>query len=168
MGDSSEGLLEFLRRRQEDRGVMAGLRCALVENKRRRVWPMLAWCGGIGDEFRALVIQHMAGFFATHPKECSGGNFGDSCRQLMDKEELQSLAEGSIGPLSRRFQHLLAAEGEEIFGRVLRLLLRCKSGEIRINYAQLFEDLSRWQYAPDAIRTQWAKSFWAPRVEDKP
>jgi len=169
METSSYRLLEFLRRQKENRGLMANLRCALVESKRRRAWPALASYEGIGDDFKALTIQHVAGFFAIHPKDdLNAGNFGDSCRQLMDEEERQKLVEGDVGPFSRRFQHLLAAAGEEIFGRVMRLLMRCKSEEIPINYAQLLYDLSRWQYASDSVRTQWATSFWAPREEDKP
>jgi CRISPR system Cascade subunit CasB len=166
MDRSSENLLEFLRRHQGDRGIMANLRCALVENKRRRAWPILACHGGIGDDFKALTVQYLAGFFASHPKECHEGNFGHSCFQLMDDEERRALAEGGVGPLSRRFQHLLASEAEEIFGRVMRLLMRCKSKEISINYSQLFQDLSRWQYMPDTIRNNWARSFWAPKAED--
>jgi CRISPR system Cascade subunit CasB len=168
MGSLSENLLEFLKKRQEDRGVMANLRCALVESKRRRAWPLLAWCDGIGNDFRALTIQHVAGYFATHPKECGEGNFGDSCRRLMDEEEMKKIAQGDTGPLSSRFQHLLAAEGDEIFGRVMRFVFRCKSGDVPINYSQLFNDLMQWQHAPDAVRTRWAKSFWAPKVEEEP
>jgi len=161
--------IEFLRKQKENKGLMASLRCALVESKRRRAWPALACYEGIGDGFKALTVQYLAGFFATHPEDDpNAGNFGDSCRELMGDEERRALTEGGIGRLSRRFQHLLAAEGEEIFGRVMRLLMRCKSEEISINYAQLLRDLSQWQYAAHAVRTQWARSFWAPREEDKP
>jgi len=169
METSSSRLLDFLRRQKENRGLMANLRCALVENKRRRIWPTLAYYEGIGNDFKALTIQYVAGFFATHPKEDpNAGNFGYSCRQLMNEEERQKLMEGDVGPLSRRFQHLLAAEGDEVFGRVMRLLLRCKSEGIPINYARLLYDLSRWQYGTDSVRTQWATSFWTPREEEKP
>lgn len=168
METSSDSFLGFLRRQKENRGLMANLRCALVESKRRRSWPALACYEGIGDDFRPLVIQHVAGFFATHPNDDpNAGNFGDSCRRLMKDEERQALSEGGVGPLSRRFQHLLAAEGEEIFGRVMRLLLRCKSDEISINYAKLLHDLLHWQYAADTVCSRWAKSFWAPREEVK-
>jgi len=168
MSDLSEKLMEYLRRRKEDRGFMANLRCALVDSKRSRAWPLLAWCNGIGDDYRALTIQYVAGFFATHPKDdAAAGNFGDTCRQLMDDDErarLHSVQEA--GPLSRRFQHLLAAEDDEIFKRLLRFVMRCKSKDIPINYLQLFNDLKQWQYGPDVVRTRWAKSFWASEAED--
>jgi len=35
-------LLEQLRRRKEDRGMMADLRCALVESKKHRAWLLAA------------------------------------------------------------------------------------------------------------------------------
>jgi len=168
MGNLPERLMAFLKKRKDDRGAMADLRCGLVESKRHRAWPLLAWCNGIGDDYRAQTIQHFAGFFATHPEDdIAAGNFGDACRQLMDKEELAKIAStGEVGPLSRRFQHLLAANGEEIFPRVLRFVLRCKAKDISIDYMQLFGDLKQWEYSPEAVRIRWAKSFWASEAED--
>lgn len=168
MANLSEPLMTFLRKRKENRGAMANLRCGLIESKRHRAWPLLAWCNGIGDDYRALSIQYFTGFFATHPEDdTTAGNFGDACRQLMDRDELDKLAStGEVGPLSRRFQHLIAADGEEIFRRVLRFVLRCKAKNISINYIQLFNDLKQWEYSPEAVRTRWAKSFWASEAED--
>lgn len=168
MTDLSEALLTFLRRRKDDRGAMANLRCGLVENKRHRAWPLLAWCKGIGDDYRAQTIQYIAGFFATHPDDDTNmGDFGYTCRQLMDRDELDRISSAvEVGPLSRRFQHLIAADGEEIFQRVLRFILRCKAKNISVNYMQLFNDLKQWEYSPETVRTRWAKSFWAQDVED--
>jgi CRISPR system Cascade subunit CasB len=47
-------LLEALRKRKEDRGFMADLRCALVEGKRYRAWPHLGFYGGIGESPQAF------------------------------------------------------------------------------------------------------------------
>jgi CRISPR system Cascade subunit CasB len=168
MGNLPEALMKFLKKRKDDRGTIANLRCGLVESKRHRAWPLLAWCNGIGNDYRALTIQHFAGFFATHPEDDPAtGNFGGTCRQLMDSDELDRIAlTAEVGPLSRRFQHLIAADGEEIFPRVLRFVLRCKAKNISINYMQLFNDLKQWEYSPEAVRTRWAKSFWASETED--
>lgn len=163
------GLLEFLRRRKEDRGVMADLRCALVDSKRQRAWPYLAAFNGIGDDPKALAVQKIAGMFAMHPKESTDENFnfGALCRRFCTKEELGKIATAEgVGPVTRRFQHLLAAEGEEIFYRVVRLVLRAKAEDIPINYERLFKDLLAWQYRADRVRTEWANSFWAPEAEE--
>lgn len=161
------GVLEFLRARSSDRGLLADLRCALVESKRHRAWPVLAAFGGVGDDWRALNVQTVAGLYAMHPKEKAEGDFGTTCRALLSEDERQKLHDArEVGPLSRRFQHLLAADREEVFDRVTRLVMRAKSAEVAVNYDGLFEDLKKWQYNPEAVRVRWAKSFWVPNVEE--
>lgn len=161
------GLLEFLRARSSDRGLLADLRSALVESKRHRAWPVLAAFGGVGDDWRALCVQTVAGLYAMHPKETAEGDFGATCRALLSDDERQKLHDArEIGPLSRRFQHLLAADREEVFGRVTRLVLRAKSEEVPVNFERLYEDLMKWQYNPESVRVRWAKSFWVPNVEE--
>lgn len=161
-------LMEFLRRRKEDRGLMANLRCALVESKRHRAWPYLAAFGGVGTDFCAQAVQTVAGLYATHPDESTDPkfDFGALCRKFLSDEERATIAmaEG-VGPVSRRFQHLLAAEGEEVFTRVVRLALRAKADGVPMNYERLFKDLLDWQTRADAVRTRWARSFWAPSAE---
>lgn len=168
MGTLSQSLLAFLREHRDDRGIMANLRCALVESKRHRAWPLLARFHGIGDDFCALAVQHIAGFYGTHPQEeALDANFGATCRRLLSADEREKLSStGDPGPLSRRFQHLLAAQGEEVFERVLRLVLRAKAEGIPIHYGQLFEDLMQWRYNSEAVRTRWARGFWAPFAEE--
>jgi CRISPR system Cascade subunit CasB len=170
MGSLSQSLLEFLRERRGDRGAMANLRCALVESKRHRAWPLLARFRGIGDDFSALAVQYLAGFYATHPQEEGmEGNFGETCRRLLSDDERQKAhSSGEPGPISRRFQHLLAAQGEEVFSRVLRLVVRAKAEGVPVNYGQLFDDLMQWRLYPETIRVRWARSFWASMAEEVP
>lgn len=167
-----EDLLKFLRSRQEDRGLMANLRCALVKNKRHRSWPYLKNFDCIDDQkHRNRVVQTIAGLYATHSEETHEGNFGAMCHKMLSDDERQKLnkAEG-IGPVSRRFQHLLAAEGDEIFDRVVRLVLYAKAQDIPVNYEQLYKDLLDWEDRADSnwrdrVRVRWAQSFWTPEVE---
>lgn len=169
-----ERLLKFLRSRQEDRGLMANLRCALVENKRHRAWPYLAKFGGIGERHGNKVIethfnrvvQTVAGLYATHSKETHDGDYGAMCRKLLSDDERKKLNQSEgIGPVSRRFQHLLAADSDEIFDRALRFVLRAKAQDIPVNYEQLYKDLLDWEYHADWVRVRWAQSFWTPGVE---
>lgn len=161
-----ESLLKFLRSRQEDRGFMANLRCMLVESKQHRAWPYVANFGGIGEKHCNKVVQTVAGLYATHPEETRDGNYGAMCRKLLSDDERQKLNQiEGIGPVSRRFQHLLAAEGDEIFDRVTRLVLRAKAQDIPVNYEQLYKDLLDWEYHADWVRVRWAQSFWTPEVE---
>ena len=161
-----EGLLKFLRSRKEDRGFMANLRCALVDSKRHRAWPYLANFDGIGHNHGNRVVQTVAGLYATQPEETHDGNFGTTCHGLLNDDERQKLSQSDgIGPVSRRFQHLLAADGDEIFDRVVQFVLRAKTQGIPVNYEQLYKDLLDWEYHADWVRVRWAQSFWTPKVE---
>ena len=152
--------LERLRRRVDDRGIMANLRCVLVDGKRHRAWPALNRIGvSITNDVDALV----AGLFATHPEEAQVGNFGTTCKAI-EASRGEDRGDGSkLTPTERRFQHLLAAEkGEELHQRVSRMVLMAKSQGVRINFVQLSTDLRRWN---DQTKTEWAASFWTQMEE---
>ena len=170
---SYDDLFVYLDRHRDDRGLMAALRCALVPAKRHQAWPLLARrFGGLqANDHRARTVQMIAGFYALHPPSSDSSrperNLGDLCRLLLGDEEKAKLdlAEG-VGPISRRFQHLLAADGEEIFDRVLRFVLRAKAEGIALDYRRLYQDLLQWQDHADWVRVRWARSFWAPDVQE--
>lgn len=158
-------LLDYLQKlkKRDNRGAFADLRCALVESRKHRAWPLLAPFGGIGEKHPERVIQTIAGLFAYHPLTTATGNMGDTCRSLMsDDERAEYFQERKIGPMTRRFQYLLAASHDEVCERVIRLVLFAKSKEVPVNYGQLQSDLRYWS---DSIRVRWAKSFW--QVEEK-
>lgn len=168
----NDALFAYLDRHRDDRGLMATLRCALVPAKEQQAWPLVARFGGLNtNEHRARTVRTVAGLYALHPPSGEAGakaaNLGELCRHLLDDEERANLqsAEG-IGPISKRFQHLLAADGEEIFDRVLRFVLRAKAEGIAIDYRQLYTDLWDWQYGADRVRLRWARSFWMPDMDE--
>lgn len=158
-----DALFSFLRkcRERDDRAALANLRCALRKNLKQRAWPLLARFGGIEDAFKecdheARVVQTVAGLYATHPKETQEGCFGVTCRKLMrDNERLADPKD--VGPIARRFQHLLSSERDEICGRVVRIVLRMKAQDIPVNYSELFEGLLYWG---DKVKNRWAGGFW--------
>jgi CRISPR system Cascade subunit CasB len=163
----SNDLIEFLRQHADDRGVMADLRGALVETKRRKSWPILSRFGAVGDDYRAKVVQYIAGWYALHPKETTDGNMGDTFRKLLGDDERKDFKSATApGPVGKRFLHLLESEGDEIFDRISRIVMRAKSAEVPINYQQLYKDLSWWANNPDTIREHWAKHFWAHEAEE--
>ena len=152
-------LLERLRKCQDDRGMMANLRCILVENKKHRAWPVLSRLGvAIENEVAAFV----AGLFATHPEVTTSGNFGATCKAIELKRGDRRGDENKLTPTERRFQHLLSAErGDELNDRILRMVLMAKSQGVPINYEKLEYDLKYWGKS-DRAKTEWAASFWAP------
>ena len=154
-------LIRFLRDHRDDRGVMADLRGAIIESKRLKAVPWLARFGGIENK----AVQTIAACYALHPQETGKGNFGATCLALVDDEERHKLHEtGEPGRLTKRFMHLLEAEGEEVFDRVTKFVLRAKASDVPVNYEQLFSDLKYWTVDPVRIRERWAKSYWTPKM----
>jgi len=152
-------LLERLRKYKDDRGMMANLRCILVENKKHRAWPALSRLGiEVGNDISACV----AGLYATHPDEVSSGNFGATCKVIEQKRGDKRGDDNKLTSTERRFQHLLAASRTEIMDRVKCIVLMAKSQGVPVNYTQLATDLHYWS---DRTKTEWAASFWTPGVE---
>jgi CRISPR system Cascade subunit CasB len=156
-------LLEHLRKRKDDRGLMANLRCVLVDNKKHRAWPAMNRLGvAIDDDVSAFV----AGLFATHPDETANGNFGTTCRTIEQRRGDKRSDDNKLTPTERRFQYLLAAERwAELHNRVLRMVLLAKSEGVPVNYVKLAADLKFWG---DRTKTEWAVDFWTKGVSPMP
>ncbi len=149
-------LLERLRKYKDDRGMMANLRCILVDNKKHRAWPVLNRLGVAIDND---VSAYVAGLFATHPEEMASGNFGATCKAIEVRRGDKRSDDNKLTPTERRFQHLLTAEkGDELQGRVLRIVLMAKSQGVPVNYEKLETDLNFWS---DRTKNEWAIAFWA-------
>jgi CRISPR system Cascade subunit CasB len=148
-------LLEQLRRIREDRGLMANLRCTLVDGKKHRAWPALHRIRvAVEDDVKATV----AGLYATHPEETDRGNLGTTCKMIESRRDSGAKSDDKLTPTERRFQHLLAAErGDELFGRVARIVLMARSQGVPVNYEQLVVDLGFWN---ERTRREWASAFW--------
>lgn len=148
-------LLERLRKFKDDRGMMANLRCILVDNKKHRAWPVL---NRLGVEIDNEVAAYVAGLFAIHPEEIYTGNLGSTCKAIEIKRGDKGSDDNKLTPTERRFQHLLTAEkGGELHGRVLRMVLMARSQGVPVNYERLETDLKFWS---DRIKTEWATAFW--------
>ncbi len=156
-------LLDRLRKHKDDRGMMANLRCILVESKKHRAWPALNRLGvAIDNDVAAFV----AGLFATHPDGDSDAvkNFGATCKQIERLRDDEGSASGetkmrNLTPTERRFQHLLAADRGEVRERVKRIVLIAKSQGVPVNYSQLETDLRFWT---ERTKIEWAAAFWTP------
>jgi len=148
-------LLERLHKYKDDRGMMANLRCVLVDNKKHRAWPAL---NRLGVEINNDISAFVAGLFATHPEESPTGNFGVTCKAIEQRRGDKQSDDNKLTPTERRFQYLLTAErGTELNNRVMRMVLMAKSQGVPVNYAKLETDLRFWN---DRTKTEWAAAFW--------
>jgi CRISPR system Cascade subunit CasB len=157
------GLIERISKYKDNRGMMANLRCILVDNKKHRAWPALHRVGvAIGDDISAYVC----GLYAIHPEETSIGNFGSTCKQI-EKKRGERSDDDKLTPTERRFQHLLIAEkGDELNTRVLRMVLMAKSQGVPVNYNQLKDDMKDWsdRNKRDKTKREWATHYWTPNA----
>lgn len=150
-------LLERLRKYKNDRGMMANLRCILVDNKKHRAWAAL---NRLGVEINNDVSVYVAGLYATHPEETSTGNFGVTCKTIEQRRGEKRSDDNKLTPTERRFQHLLTAErGAELHDRIMRMVLMAKSQGVPVNYAKLETDLKYGNWS-DRTKTDWATAFW--------
>jgi CRISPR system Cascade subunit CasB len=138
---------------KDDRGMMANLRCFFTKSRRHRAWPAL---NRLGVSIENENQSYIAGYYATHPEHgTSSDDFGATCRAIMLQRDKRT--DDKLTPVERRFQHLLTATKEEVYGRVLRMVLFAKSEGVPVNYDLLETDLRFWG---DKTKTKWASSFW--------
>ena len=94
-------LIDRLRKCKDDRGIMANLRCILVNNKKHRAWPALHRLGiAIKED---MDSAYTAGLFAIHPEETSIGNFGTTCRLIENKRDEASSSDNKLTRLNGVF-----------------------------------------------------------------
>jgi len=163
----AKNYVQYLQTMDGDRGKLATLRKGLIENQAQATWPLLSRFINFDRPYQRKALQTIAGLYAHHPKNADNGNFGSLCCRLLDTDEKQKIAQGESGPISKHFQYALAANRDEIFPRVRRLVLRAKKDDIPVNYIQLVNDLLGWQqsYQKDRIKLAWGKAFWKLNIE---
>jgi len=158
----ADNFVKYLQGMAGDRGKRAALRKGLIENQAQVTWLLLSRFLDFDRPYQMKTLQTVGGLFGHNPNNTSTGNFGTLCHQMLDEDERQKMAQGEAGPISRHFQYALAAQDEEIFPRVRRLVMRAQKDEIPVNYARLTDDLLGWQssYRRERIKIEWGKEFW--------
>jgi CRISPR type I-E-associated protein CasB/Cse2 len=155
--DRAAAFVGALRCARNDRGKLAALRRGLTDNPRMHVaaWPVVA---GLGGDIGQPIFVTVAALFATHPEESNARNFGETCSAIALKDS----SDGKIpASFETRFRRLLASgDVEDIMGQLRSWIRLAASKGIGINYESLMFDLMLWNKYGDAIRVNWAKSFW--------
>jgi len=144
---------------KEDRGLMAELRCYLVDSKKHRAYSALHYLGiPVDSESESLS----AALYALHPMEDGTlKNFGATAKLIKNAKDDKYSDNSKQTPTERRFQHLLSAEhGKELYERIIRLIMLAKTNEISVNYEQLQKDLLYKNNWKNRTRREWATEFW--------
>ncbi len=152
--ESADNLLDFLHRNENDRGVMADLRCGFSPAREYRAWPHIApWCE-LNRDWSRLPIQTVCAAFATQPLTAEQGNLGTTVRELApswDKEGLASF-EG-------RFRRLLTCDNMYELCRMIPHVIRAaKAKNIAVNHRKLFCDICLWERSN--VKIDWAAAYW--------
>lgn len=159
-------IVSRLERLKDDRGSMAALRGVLrspgVMSRHRLIayTPLNRMGIGLGD-IQAAVVSAL---YATHPENCTSGNFGYTCKQILLERD-GTPTENTPTPVERRFMILVSSDGWDLYRRIHSMVTMAKSLGIKINYQELYKDLHWWN---DRAKMEWSSSFWSfTKVEDE-
>ncbi|MCY1289740.1 CRISPR-associated protein Cse2 [compost metagenome] len=169
MSDYAQGFVAHLERlRERDRGALAELRRSLgfPPGGYPPVYPHVerfVAAGRHAQDASRLALYVVAGLYALHPKPASR-SLASSLGELMRQRE--------SGSIEQRFIALLGADAENLPNYLRQVVSLLAADDLGVDYAALFDDLSRWldpRIEPDwrdAIRQRWARDFYralAPR-----
>lgn len=155
-----------------DRGALAALRRGLGKSpgEAAEMYPVLMPMlddRQRGDLFEICCL--IAALYAFHPERTKKGNLGDHMRLagLENKNDRQPNE-----ATERRFVNLLRAHPDDLPDRLRQAIafLKSRKEPVPVNWDQLYNDLVRYQYDPEAVQKSWAAGFWGyrPVVEDQP
>jgi CRISPR system Cascade subunit CasB len=110
---------------------------------------------------RALYL--VAGLFALHPRQGSP-SLAKSFGALMRERESASI--------EQRFIALLGADAHNLPDYLRQAISLLKADDLALDYAALFDDLSRWldprldPQRRDGLRQRWARDFYRAVIEE--
>ncbi len=148
----------------ENRAALAALRRGLGRppGEAAELFPyVVPWIPQQVSAWEEATYYLVASLFALHPEiwpdeseRSSSRNFGASMARL-------SVAQGRREAVERRFVALLNAHRDDVAEHVRRAVAMLKAAGVPVDWAQLLEDLRRWDWQERPVQRRWAKSFWA-------
>jgi len=148
----------------ENRAALAALRRGLGKppGEAAELFPyVVPWIPQQASAWEETTYYLVASLFALHPvvwpdesERGSSRNFGASMARLSVNQDRREAVE-------RRFVALLNAHRDDVAEHVRRAVAMLKAADIPVDWAQLLEDLRRWDWQDRPVQRRWAKSFWA-------
>lgn len=156
-------------RESPDRAALAALRRAAgsYPGTSAAAHPYVApWIPMEMSDREADAFYLIAALFATHPMNWETNldqpgrtNFGASFHQLRN-EESESV--------ERRFVALLNSHRDDLPNHLRHAVSLLRTNEVRVDFAQLLQDMRYWDHPDRFVQRDWARSFWAPTREAQP
>jgi len=142
--------------RGTDRATMAALRAGLRASNgvATEMMPFVAPFLPERESKRDEHFFQIAALFALHPQNTFFGTFAGAFRELADDKGSESI--------EKRFQMLLACEGEQLFRHLQQCVSLLHSGNIPVNWRRLLEDLTlhSWDDPERPLQLRWAREFY--------
>ncbi|MCL5026306.1 MAG: type I-E CRISPR-associated protein Cse2/CasB [Chloroflexi bacterium] len=148
---------------EEDRGALAALRRGLGKppGEAPELYPyVMPWLGGQVSPWDEDAFFLVASLFGLHQRswnrpEARPGftNFGASLARLKDGKQ--------DAAVERRFIALLNAHADDLPEHLRHLVSLLASKETPIDWAQLLNDIRRWDRDGQPVQREWARAFWA-------
>jgi len=168
MNDRDQRFVNWLTKLQEQpngRAVMAELRRGLGQppglapTVGRYVQPFLTLEDG---EKREEAYYLIASLFGLHPSLAGSGNMGQHFARLWAGEKEPP---DNIG---RRFNILLSADWDTLpdYLRQAIGLLKANASPVAVNWAQLLDDVLKWEYSDGKVQLRWSRAFWRKSQSD--
>lgn len=156
--ERANDLVQWLEQHRDDRGLMSELRRGFSPATEHYAWPHLArWCN-LDDDRQRTIFATVAACYALYPESTKAGNLGTVLRTIAHHEQA---GEDALRSFEGRFRRLITcSSAEDLLGHVRSVVQAARQRGIPINYAQLLEDLLRWDFADRRIKTAWAQAYW--------
>lgn len=179
MSSRHQNFVEYLMslHERDDRGALAHLRRGLGKPLGSVVdmFPYIVpWTHDL-FEAQANMYYLVAALFAYHPMNTDNGNFGDTCLQIshsarskhskaqegeQDKEKGKKYDTPENDSLTKHFMALLNAHVDDLDVHLRRMIALAKSNDIPVNWAQLLDDICKWDHPERYIQRRWANAYW--------
>ena len=157
--DQKETFIQFLEKRQNNRGIMAELRRGLAQPRSAEVSRIVQqWLSEDSPRWLEDSCYSIAPLFALHHDDITEkGNMGNHFRDMCDDPN------DPPSNIERRFMQLLACDANGLDDLLRQAVSLLKSKNVAVNWQRLFNDIGWWKQSVesrDRVRLEWSRKFW--------
>lgn len=160
-------MLKDLQRLRTNKGAMVALKRSLSTALVHKAWPYLAqygWCD-LNDERKRTITQHVAAFYAIHPKHVPGTNFGNSLRLMAIKRSEGTSIKAALELNEKYLKRIISCRDSEGACERLSFVMRMiKNFDSHVDYERLYSDLCYWG---EPVKIQWAYAYYTKKGDEK-
>lgn len=151
--EDAKNVIQELSKLKYDKGAMSILRKGLSDALEFKTYKYISRMCNIENTRMRTIVKHIAAFYATHPENVCGKNFGQSIRELALKKDPKN----GIETFERYINRILGSKDSISLCSYLSFLIRMiKSYGIPVDYETLYTDIVYWG---DRTKIKWACAY---------